>query len=365
MSQQPDLIVLEQQPFNAAPPLKLLKQTFITSQKHFYVRNHGSVPAIDPANYRLSIAGQVRRSLSFSLDELRQQFPKRTLTITLACAGNRRDELIAVKPIPGEEPWSAHGISTAVWSGVALRDVLLAAEPEPDAQHIAFTGLDEVEKEGKTFGFGGSIPIAKALSPEVLLAYEMNGQPLSPQHGFPLRAIVPGYTGARSVKWLADITLQRAPSDNYFQTHAYKVFPPDVTAETADWTQPEPLGELSINSVICQPTKEEMISTNSVVVAGYAIAGGGHQVEKVELSQNGGKTWVETTFLEEPSPWRWRFWQHRLNLQPDTTELIVRAWDSAGNTQPEDINAIWNFKGYMNNAWHRVTIKRFDAEIEH
>ncbi|MBP5976226.1 molybdopterin-dependent oxidoreductase [Brasilonema sp. CT11] len=358
MTKHPDLIILEQKPFNAAPPLNLLRQAFITPESGFFVRNHGSIPEVDLVNYRLSVTGNVQQSLNFSLDELRAAFPKRTITATLHCAGNRRDELMKVAPIPDEEAWGASAISNAVWGGVWLTEVLHKAGVEPDAQHVAFSGLDDVEKEGRKFHFGGSIPIAKALNSEVLLAYEMNGEPLTLMHGFPLRVVVPGYIGARSVKWLSKITLQSAPSDNYFQTQAYKLFPPDVQAETADWEQAPMLEELFVNAVICQPADKAILSTNLILVEGYAIAGGNRHIERVELSLDLGTTWVQVQLLEKPQPGTWQFWQHQLELQSDTTELIVRAWDSQGNTQPQNLEQVWNFKGYMNNAWHRVRINK-------
>ena len=357
MIKHPDLIIHEQTPFNAEPPLKLLRQSFITPKELFYVRNHGSIPEVNPAEYRLSIAGSVSKPLSLSLDEIREKFPKHTVMATLQCAGNRRDGLIQVKPIPGEEPWQAQAIGNAIWGGVPLREVLLAAGIEADTKHVAFSGLDEVEKEGKTFGFGGSIPIEKAMSPEVLLAYEMNGEPLTPIHGFPLRVVVPGYLGARSVKWLSSITLQESPSSNYFQQHAYKLFAPEVRAETADWTKGQMLGELFVNSAICNPLEGEKILTNPILVEGYAIASGSHSIERVELSNDGGTTWLRAELLESPSPWAWRFWQSQLELNKGSSQIIVRAWDSAGNSQPEDARTIWNFKGYMNNSWHRLEVK--------
>jgi Oxidoreductase molybdopterin binding domain len=149
------------------------------------------------------------------------------------CAGNRRQGLMEAYPIPGEMPWGAGAIGNARWTGVPLREVLLAAGVEEGARHVAFAGLDEIE-EGWSPNYGSSIPVEKGMGPEVLLAYEMNDEPLRPEHGFPLRAVVPGYIGARSVKWLSGIALQDAPSDNYFQAQQYKLFPPYVTGEPDD-----------------------------------------------------------------------------------------------------------------------------------
>src|SRR6202030_1234439 len=168
------LIVHQEQPFNAEPPGGLLRQSFLTPQQHFYVRTHGSIPAVDPTSYRLLITGMVQRKRELSLDELRPMSPVHTVTATLECAGNRRSELIAVKPIPGEVPWRADVIGTAKWRGVPLREVLRAVGVEADARYVAFTSLDEAQFEGEQVHFGSSITLEKALSPDVILAYEMN-----------------------------------------------------------------------------------------------------------------------------------------------------------------------------------------------
>lgn len=352
-----DLIVRETAPFNAGPPPALLRQSFITPQNLFFVRNHAPVPDIDPASYRLKIGGMVNEPLTLSLDELRSRFTKREVAATLQCAGNRRDMLTAIAPVAGEVPWGAEAISTARWGGVALRDVLDAAGVKDDARHVAFLGLDEIAKRGARFGFGGSIPVDKALRPEVTLAYEMNGETLPPTHGFPLRAVVPGYIGARSVKWLSDITLQTVPSDNYYQARSYKLFPPQTDAEDADWEHALMLGELSVNSVITAPASGATIEGGSVLVQGYATAGGSRSVERVDVSTDGGAMWTTAALAEsDGEPWTWRFWEARLELHAGTHTIAARAWDSAANTQPEDPRRIWNFKGYMNNAWDRVTV---------
>ncbi|MFL5652812.1 MAG: molybdopterin-dependent oxidoreductase, partial [Ktedonobacteraceae bacterium] len=244
------LIVHQEHPLNAEPPGNLLRQSFLTPQEHFYVRTHGSIPAVDPTSYRLLLTGLVQRKRELSLDELRSLSPAHTVTATLECAGNRREELIAVKPIPGEVPWGADVIGTAKWRGVPLREVLRAVGVEADAHYVAFTSLDEAQFEGEKVHFGSSIALEKALSPDVLLAYEMNDEPLAPEHGFPLRVIVPGYIGARSVKWLGEITLEEHPSTNPYQARDYKLFPPEITAQTVDWSRGKTLEDLTLNAVI-------------------------------------------------------------------------------------------------------------------
>ncbi len=354
---QSQLIVHQEQPLNAEPPGDLLRQSFLTPQQHFYVRTHGSIPAVDPTSYRLLITGMVQRKREISLDELRSMSPAHTVTATLECAGNRRDELMAVKPIPGEVPWRADVISTAKWRGVPLREVLQAVGVEADARYVAFTSLDEAQFEGEKVHFGSSIALEKAFSPDVLLAYEMNDEPLAPEHGFPLRVIVPGYIGARSVKWLREITLQEHPSTNPYQARDYKVFPPEITAQTADWSRGKTIEDLTLNAVITTPQEGETIATGPTRIQGYAITGARAPVERVELSVDGGKTWTTANIVERADPYAWCFWEVTIALSPGDCQVIVRAWDASRQTQPEDVRQLWNFKGYMNNAWHRVNIR--------
>ena len=345
-------------PWNGEPPADLLVESAVTPNELFYVRNHAPVPEIDPASFRLRVGGSVERELSLSLDELRRDFPEVDHQITLQCAGNRRDELIAVRPIPGEAPWGLTPLGNARWRGVPLSAVLRAAGVDEDREaHVAFLGLDEIVKEGETIGFGGSIPLARALRGDgVLLAYEMYGAPLEPVHGFPLRAVVPGYIGARSVKWLGSIEVRDEPSDNYYQARSYKLVPPHVGSEDADWSRGLMLGELSINSAICSPAPGAELPAGRVALRGYAMAGGERTVERVEVSADGGERWV-TAEHEPAPPGVWSLWRAELDLPAGEHELTCRAWDSAANTQPESVERIWNFKGYMNHAWHRVTVR--------
>ncbi len=352
----PAFIVRTHDPLNGGPPPDLIDCADQTPTDLFFVRNHGSIPAIDPAGYRLEVDGMVGRALSLSLRDLQTRFAPVTVAATLACAGNRRDELLAVAPIPGEVAWGAEAISNASWTGAPLAEVLRAAGVRPGAAHVAFGGLDEVERQGRRFGFGGSIALEQALGGDVLLAYAMNGEPLPATHGFPLRAVVPGSIGARSVKWLARITAQAAPSDNYFQAHAYKLFPADTRAETADWDAALMLGEQSLTSVICHPGPGACLPAGRVQVGGYAYAGGGRQIARVELSADGGASWAGAELLAAGSRWAWRRWRAEVELAPGPHELVVRAWDTAANRQPADPRELWNFKGYMNNSWHRVGV---------
>lgn len=348
------LLVRQEEPFNGGPPADLLGG-FITPNELFFVRNHGGAPEVDRAAYRLTVSGLVERPLSLSLDELRG-FPRHTVTATLQCAGNRRLELMAQAPIPNELPWGTEAISNAEWSGVPLREVLAAAGLRSPARHAAFTGRDETERHGHRFHFGGSIPLAKAGSVEVLLADTMNGEPLPAVHGGPLRVVVPGYIGARSVKWLSAITLQEGPSDNYFQAKAYRLFPPSFGPDNVEWEKGMMLGESPVNSVILAPGEGERVPAGRVRVRGWALAGGDREIARVDVSADGGRSWQVADFETGGDAFVWRLWEASLDLGPGDHEIVCRAWDSAAQTQPEHPLQVWNFKGYANNAWHRVRV---------
>jgi sulfite oxidase len=351
----PSLEVVTLEPFNAQPPLARLVESPVTPLELFFVRTHGAIPKIAREDYRLEIGGMVHRPLRLRLDDLQANFPIQEVTATLQCAGNRRDELSRVRPIPGEAPWGASALSTATWRGTPLAALLEAVGLLDGAEHVAFLGIDQVEKEGHRFGFGGSVPLWRALQADVLLAWEMNDEPLPPEHGFPLRSLVPGWIGARSVKWLGQITVQREPSDNWYQQRAYKVFPPHVDKDDADWSRGLMLGELSLNSVICDPADGAELRAGTVRLRGWAMAGGNRTVERVEVSANQGADWVVAE-LGEGDAGAWRLWSAEVELMAGAHELVCRAWDSAAMTQPEDPTHLWNFKGYMNNAWHRVRV---------
>jgi sulfite oxidase len=351
----PRLLVRQEDPLNAGPAPDVLLDSFLTPNELFFVRNHGDIPVVDPEAWRLTVDGLVEKPLALSLADLRR-FPRVTVAATLQCAGNRRTEMMAVRPIPNELPWGTEAISNAEWSGVPLREVLAAAVPGAGALHAAFTGLDEAERHGHRFPFGGSIPLEKAAHPEVLLADTMNGEPLPATHGAPLRVVVPGYIGARSVKWLSRITLRESPSDNYFQAKAYRLFPSSVGPETVDWEKGMMLGESPVNSVICSPAEGEALAAGRVTVRGWAVAGGGREVARVDVSADGGATW-RTADLGSGAGWTWRFWEAPLDLATGEHEICCRAFDSAAQTQPGRPAEVWNFKGYANNAWHRVRVR--------
>ena len=181
----------------------------------------------------------------------------------------------------------------------------------------------------------------------------MNGEPLPPVHGFPLRVVVPGYIGARSVKWLSTVTVQHDPSTNYFQARTYRLFPSHVRTETSTRDQGIALGALPVNAAICSPLDGEAVGTR-LRARGYAITGGARRIERVEVTLDGGRTFLPARLLGDADAGSWQLWEAELEVDPGPAELAVRAWDSSATTQPEDAAKIWNLKGYANNAWHRV-----------
>lgn len=353
----PECCIYQAQPFNAVPSLSTLRRSFLTPAEFFFARNHAPLPEIDPTHYRLTINGQVTTPLTLSLAELRARFPRQQVVATLMCAGNRRQELVAHAPVPNEVPWNEAALSTAEWGGYLLRDVLEAAGLMIKSGHVALVGQDRVETHGPPFGFGGSVPLDKIMQDEVLLADELNGEALPVLHGAPLRVIVPGYIGARSVKWIETITVQSRPSENYYQARAYQLFPAHTQPATADWSKGLMIGEWPINAVICEPGPDTALAPGPVRVRGYALTSGGRDLARVDVSGDAGQSWHCATLAPEQARWAWRFWEATLILPPGPTQLVARAWDAAANTQPESIAQVWNFKGYLNNAWHRVAVR--------
>ncbi len=341
---------------NAGSPTVATPAEVVTPVERFFTRSHAPVPALDPATFRLAVDGLVDHSAAFTLAELRERLPLREVTATLACAGLRRDELLGVRPIPGELPWGAEPVSTGRWRGVGLGDLLRLVGVAPGARHVELTGLDDVERHGRRFGFGGSIALEKALEGDVLLAFELNGAPLPPAHGFPLRAVVPGWIGARSVKWLGRITLSAEPSRNYFQAEAYRVRREPRPEDPRDVRDGEAMSALPVNAVITEPAAGATVPAGAVAVRGWAMGGDGSPLARVELSADGGATWMACRITAGEGAWTWRFWEATVTLLPGAHELVVRAEDAAGRRMPAALAEAWNVRGYGNNAWHRVRV---------
>ena len=347
-----DMIVHEDQPFNAESGLATLAET-LTPTDGFYVRAHGDVPDLDPGSWRLRVDGAVERELELSLATLQEAFVQREVTATLQCAGNRRAGLIALRDIPGEAPWGPGATGTATWTGVALADVLALAGPRGDAEHVGLVGADLCPEATPAQLFGGSIPLDKASRREVLLAWGMNGEPLPPVHGAPVRVVVPGYIGARSVKWLERVEVRSTPWPGYFQDVVYRLLPEDGTPGPGAGM---PLGLVALNSEVVSPADGATVPSGAVAVRGYAFAGGERYVARVDVSLDGGSTWSPAELLDDLGPWAWRHWRTVLDLAPGDHEVVVRAWDSSAATQPEHESSLWNPKGYVNNARPRIRV---------
>ncbi|XP_037535554.1 sulfite oxidase, mitochondrial [Nematolebias whitei] len=374
----PVLHVNTHKPFNGEPPPEILSDSYITPSTFFFKRNHLPVPQVDPASYRLQVEGLPGGVLTLSLEDLKTKFPKHTITAALQCAGNRRRDMNKVKVVQGLN-WGIAAIGNAKWSGARLRDVLLAAGFGPDvaqwARHVHFEGLD---KDVTGTAYGSSIPLSKAVGEEgdVLLAYEMNDEEIPRDHGFPVRVVVPGVVGARNVKWLGRIVVSAEESDSHWQQRDYKGFSPGADWDHVDFKSSPAIQELPIQSAITVPADGAVIdrSDETLTVMGYAWSGGGREVVRVDVSLDGGKTWQvaelrsgEKGQAPEPPPppgraWAWKLWEITAPLPPEAQELEItcKAVDSSYNVQPDTVPPIWNLRGLLSNAWHRVKVRVTD-----
>ncbi|XP_067832688.1 sulfite oxidase, mitochondrial isoform X1 [Heptranchias perlo] len=360
----PVLKVNSLKPFNAEPPLEILSENYLTPSEIFFKRNHLPVPEVDPKTFRLEIAGEGLKSIQLTLHDIKTKFPKHTVTATLQCAGNRRAEMNAVRQVKGLN-WGMAAIGNATWRGVKLCDVLKYARlPEDtDAKHVQFEGLD---KDLSGSHYGASISIRKALAKDgdVLLAYEMNGEELSRDHGFPLRVIVPGVVGARNVKWLSKIIVSKEESKSHWQVNDYKGFSPSVDWDTVDFSSAPAIQVLPIQSAITAPCNDDYLSSDDdeVTVKGYAWSGGGREVIRVDVSLDGGETWQVAELTgekqDEGRAWAWKLWQLTVPLPKgqENLEIICKAVDNDYNVQPDTVAPIWNLRGVLNNSWNRVKV---------
>ncbi len=327
-----------------------------------------------PPPSQLTISGPALPApLTLTLADLRTKFPRSEVVATLQCSGNRRNELSATgRPIKGLE-WDAGAISTATWAGARLVDVLASAGIPDDAAaaragivHVHFEGADsdgggDASGGGGAPGYAASIPAHAATDPraDVLLAYEMNGAPLPPDHGRPVRALVPGVTAARSVKWLNAVVLSDVECPSHWQQRDYKTFSPTVDWGTVDWASAPAIQETNVTSSICEPPAGSILAgpLDEVEVRGFAFSGGGRGIQRVDVSADGGATWVAAADLHTPPPppsqsrgktWAWTQWTAVVPLPAGTTgplTIVARAVDEACNVQPESAAGVWNLRG--------------------
>jgi sulfite oxidase len=354
---RPDMTIRGRLPFNAEPPPSVLAGAEITAVDAFYSRNHGPFPDIAHDQWRLTVDGMVGTPLTVTYDHLIDGFSAHSVVATLACAGNRREELLKVRPIPGKDPWAHGAISTAEWRGARLADVLEAAGVQHDEDfHVAFSAPDVAPEAIPVQSYGSSIPLRKAMSEEVLLAWEMNSEPLPRAHGGPVRVVVPGYIGARSVKWVTAIRVQAVPSENYFQASDYRILPPETDPDTVAAGEGISLSSLPLNCDILAPSDGAEISTGPLTIHGWSMAGDGRGISRVDVSLDGGDTWRQADLQPPISRWSWRLWSITVEAHPGPMSLTARAWDDTGVTQPESPAHLWNPRGYQNNAWAHVNV---------
>jgi sulfite oxidase len=351
------LIIHGTSPMNAEPRLPDLVRSWMTPVENFYIRSHAPVPVINQADFRLSIEGFVERPLSLSLKELSEGFEQQSVVATMTCAGNRRSEHGVVKPVKGVQ-WREGAIGNAKWSGIRLSDVLKRAGVKAEAKHVWFEGLDEITRSSGVIPFGASIPLEKALadtasSPGALLTTMMNDYPLTGDHGAPLRTVVPGYIGARSVKWLGRVVVSDRPSSNHYVATAYKLV---ERGDPLEWSEQGPIYRMPLNSAICLPQSGSTRKPGQVSVSGYALPPGspGATIAKVEVSVDGGDSWLVAKITSPVRENCWVLWQARVPVNVGFNGLAVRATDSNGKTQPKTVD--WNLKGYLFNAWHHVRV---------
>mmetsp|Transcript_29837 Transcript_29837/g.43981 ORF Transcript_29837/g.43981 Transcript_29837/m.43981 type:complete len:932 (+) Transcript_29837:87-2882(+) len=372
----PDLVRLTgRHPFNCEPPvMDLMSHGFITPTSLHYVRNHGAAPNLDWDSHRVRISGLVDKPMELSMADFTDptKFEQVSIPVTLVCAGNRRKEQNSVKQGIGFN-WGPAAVSTSVWTGVRVRDVLeycgLKSQDE-GANHVCFVGADPLPGGY----YGTSIIRHAAMDPasDVMLCWEQNGERLTPDHGYPIRLIIPGYIGGRMVKWLTDISVTEVESDNHYHYHDNRVLPPQIDADTAKadgwWYKPEYIiNDLNINSAITSPAHDEVVTIipgqkATYACKGYAYSGGGRKVTRVELSFDEGETWELTTLTHPERPtragkhWCWCFWEYEVPIMRmlRAKQMMVRAWDTGLNTQP--MNFTWNVMGMMNNCTFKVRI---------
>ncbi|KAA6428567.1 MAG: nitrate reductase [Trebouxia sp. A1-2] len=365
----PHLIRLSgRHPFNCETPLQdLVQKGFITPTSLHFVRNHGAVPNISWDTHMLSVTGLVDKPTTFTMADLVTKFDQVTVSATLVCVGNRRKEQNLVKKTKGFS-WGASAVGTGKWTGVRLRDVLQKCyvhSYQEGARHVHLNGVQREVPLGKMGCYGTSIPLCSANNAA--------NDVLTPDHGYPVRVIIPGGIGARMIKWLSEVVVSSTESDNWYHVNDNKVLPAGVDEERAAregfWSNPDfAINELSIQSIITSPTHGELIplaasTSTTYTVRGYAYSGGGRKVITVEVSLDGGNTWLISRIMrgEEPSEygkhWCWVFWEVQVPLLSlfAAEELRCRAVDSSNNAQPE--NLLWNVTGMMSNSHFRVKLQ--------
>ena len=331
---------------NHGMPLEALRYPITPVGLH-YLLIHYDVPDVDASEWSLKVRGE--RELSLGLAELKER-PRAELTVTMECAGNGRARL---DPRPVSQPWLLEAVGTARWAGTPLLPLLEEAGVGAGASEVLFTGLDRGIEGGIEQRYQRSLAVEEALRAEVLLAYEMNGGPLPPQHGFPLRLVVPGWYGMTSVKWLARLTAVDEPFDGYQMRHSYRL-------REEDDDEGMPLTRMRPRSLLVPPGIPEFLSRRRIVAAGRCELRGRAwsgiaDISGVEVSTDDGESWSDAEVERDGlGRWAWRAWRLEWDARPGEFVLCSRARDAAGNVQP--LEPSWNVGGYANNAVQRVAV---------
>ena len=333
---------------NHGMPLEALRHDVTPVGLH-YLLIHYDIPTVDASTWRLAVDGLVRTPLSLSLEDLRAR-PTIRVPVTFECAGNGRARL---SPRPVSQPWLSEAVGTAEWTGTPLAPLLRDAGLADDAVDLVFTGLDRGVEGGIEQDYERSLAVTDAARDGVLLAYGLNGQPLPPQHGFPLRLVVPGWYGMTNVKWLTRITAVAAPFQGYQQATSYRLRQEADEAGT-------PLTLMEPRALMIPPGVPDFLTRRRFVVAGrHTLTGrawsGRGPILRVEVSVDGGASWSDTRVEDGPSPWAWSRWSFGWDASAvGEFDLCCRATDAAGRVQPDE--PTWNLGGYANNAIQRVQV---------
>lgn len=330
---------------NHSLPLEALRYDVTPVALH-YLLIHFDIPFIHQADWRLQIGGNVKRNLTLDFDALRR-LPRQSHIVTFECAGNGRARLM---PRPISQPWLNEAVSTAEWTGTPLAPLLEEAGPKPGTVEWAFTGADHGVEKGYEHDYGRSLTAEEARRPEVLLAYEMNGRPIEPQHGFPLRLLVPGWYGMTQVKWLTRIEALTQPFDGYQQRVAY-FYRRDADDPGTPVTRMRPRALLVPPGFPDYLTRRRIVDAGRVEIQGRAWSGYG-PIARVEFGVDG--QWTEAELQQPVGPLAWRGWSAHWDAKPGEHVLSCRASDAAGNRQP--VVQPWNLQGMGNNLAQIVEV---------
>jgi sulfite oxidase len=346
------MIHVLQFPYNGEPPRARLVEQEITPNADHFIRNHGGIPEIDPEVHSLDISGLVNNPKRITLAELQNEslFPRQSNVVTLQCSGTRRIEQIHEYPGDGDElinaPWGEGAIGTARWTGVSLKKVIkYCGGLKEGATDLEFYGADTYFKKGQVYNYVVSVPWRKVKLNEVLLAWEMNGKPLPKIHGAPLRVVVFGYIGARSVKWLYEVKAIAGPSRAPVQMKEYLYYTPQIGKQNAKYSNGFSIQDMPVSSAIMTPVdKDQIVHDGHIKLRGWAYSGGGHWPERVEVSADGGSVWYEVPYEKMTTKYyfAWRLWEIDVPVDAEGwLEFCVRTWDNALNTQPTFVRSAW------------------------